>query len=153
MARDSIAPPVRPKKSGLALHIHSQPRCLRAAPTAAGPQAAVGLPNRLRWRKFQSSEIPVLRIWDKHAENKFSKRAFEESFCRKCIWRAYATVHRRISCYLSGGSVFSLKLNMFLLILCADVELGAECLPLGGLRLLGSGLKGRLVSLGSHLML
>ena len=36
--------------------------------------------------------------------------------------------------------------------LCADVELGAECLPSDSLWWPGSGLKGRSVSLGFHLM-
>ena len=41
----------------------------------------------------------------------------------------------------------------FLLILSADFELGAECLPLDGLPLPGSGLKGRLVPLAFDLVL
>ena len=55
--------------------------------------------------------------------------------------------------YLSREPVFFLELHMFLLISCVAFELGAECLPLRGLRLGGSGLKGRLVSLGFHSML
>ena len=42
--------------------------------------------------------------------------------------------------------------RIFLADLWADFELRAERLPLGGLRLPWSGLKGRLVSLGFHLM-
>ena len=124
-----------------------------ASPTAAGPQTGMGLPNWLRRRKFWSSEIPVFRIFDKIAENKFSKRVFEESFCRKCTWRAYATFHQRISCHLSRGPVFFLETIFFLLILSADFEPGAQCLPLGGLWLPGSALKGRLLSLGFHFVL
>ena len=41
----------------------------------------------------------------------------------------------------------------FWLILSADFELGAQCLPLGGLWLPASALKGRLVSLGFHFVL
>ena len=41
---------------------------------------------------------------------------------------------------------------IWFLILHADFKLGADCLPLRGLRLLGSGLKRRLLSLGLHLM-
>ena len=40
---------------------------------------------------------------------------------------------------------------MFLLISCADFELGAECLPSDTLPLPGGGLKGRLVPLGFDL--
>ena len=124
---------------------------LGASPTAAGPKTGMGLPNGLWRRKFRSSENPVFRIFDKIAEkNEFSKRFFEESLSIKCTWRAYATFHRRISCNLSRGPVFSLKLDIVLLILSADFQLGAECLPLGALRLPGSALQGRLVSLGFH---
>ena len=49
-------------------------------------------------------------------------------------------------------AVSFLESLIFLLILCADFELGAEWLPLRGLRLPGSGLKSHLVSLGFHLM-
>ena len=79
------------------------------------------------------------------------KRLLEDFFCRS--WGTYATLHRRISHYLSLGSVFFLELQIFLLILCADFQLGAQWLPVGGLRLPGSGLKGRLVSLGFDLVL
>ena len=48
---------------------------------------------------------------------------------------------------------FSLGSHIFLLILSADFELGAECLPSAGLPLPGSGLKRRLVSLGFDLVL
>ena len=122
---------------------------LRATPTAAGPQtgwayrtgsggANSGAP------KFQFSEFR-----QNHRKNELSKRAFEEPLCRKCSWRACATFHRRISCYLSRGSVCFLDLHIFLLILCADFELGA---PFGDLRLPGSGLKGRSVSLDFDLV-
>ena len=92
------------------------------------PKAGVGLPNGLRRIKFRSSEILCVRIFDKAAgkykENTCaSKRFFEESFCRKCSWGAYATLHRRISHYLSRGPVFFLESPIFLLILCADFEL------------------------------
>ena len=80
--------------------------------------------------------------------NQLSKRAFEESFCRNGSWRPYTTFHRRISHYLSRGPVFPLESHMFLLVVCADFEVGAECLPSDGLQLPGSGLKGRLVVLG-----
>ena len=49
---------------------------LGAAPTAAGPQTGMGLPNGLRRRKFRSSEIPVFRIFDKIAEKTNFLRGF-----------------------------------------------------------------------------
>ena len=58
-----------------------------------------------------------------------------------------------MSHYLPRGSVFFLESLIFLLVLSADFELGAECLPLGGLRLPRSALKGRLVPLGFHFVL
>ena len=58
-----------------------------------------------------------------------------------------------ISHYLSRGPVFLLDSHISLLIVCADFELGAECLPSNGLRLLGSGLRARLLPLGFHLTL
>ena len=57
-----------------------------------------------------------------------------------------------ISHYLPRGSVFFLESSIFMLIVCADFVLGAECLP-DGLWLPESGLKGRLVSLGFDLVL
>ena len=53
--------------------------------------------------------------------------------------------------YLPRGPIFFLESPIFLLILSADFELGAECLHLDGLPLPGSGLKGRLVPLGFDL--
>ena len=117
------------------------------------PQTRVGLPNGLRRRKSGAPKFHFSDFLQNHRKTKFSKRVFEESFCRKCTWRAYATVHRRISHYLSRGRVSFLESPVFLLILCADFELGAECLPWAGLGLPGSGLKGRLVSLGFDLVL
>ena len=54
-------------------------------------------------------------------------------------------------CDLMGNVIF-LELHAFLLVLCADFQLGAEWLPLGGVQLPGSGLKGRSVSLGFDLV-
>ena len=78
-----------------------------------------------------------------HRKTNFPRGFLEESFCGKCSWRAYATFHRRTFNCLPRGSVFFLESPILLLILCADFELGAECLPLG--RLPGSGLNGRFV--------
>ena len=51
----------------------------RAAPTAAGPQTGVGLPNGLRRSEFRSSEIPIVRIFDEIVEKTHvSKRVFED---------------------------------------------------------------------------
>ena len=124
---------------------------LGASPTAAGPQTGMGLPNGLRRRKFQSSEIPVFRIFDKIAENEFSKRVFEESFCRKCSWRAYATFHRRMSHYLHEGLFPSLNR---LFSCCFEVPISNSepnvCFRMA-YRCLGGGLKGRLAPLGFDL--
>ena len=114
-------------------------------------QTGVGLPNGLRRRKSGAPKFRNFGFSTKSQKNEFSKMVFEESFCRKCSWRAYATFHRRISRYLPRGSVFFLESPIFLLILSADVELGAECLPSDGLPLPGGGLKGRLVPLGFDL--
>ena len=54
--------------------------------------------------------------------------------------------------YCSRGYVFFLDSLIFLLIVCADFELGAERLPSDGLWWPGSGSKGRLVFLGFSLM-
>ena len=110
-----------------------------------------GPTERAPKEEIRSSEIPNVRFFGKIAGNEFSKRVFEESFCRECTWRAYATFHRGISCHLSRGSVFFLESPIFVLILSADFELGAECLPSDGLPLPGGGLKGRLAPLGFDL--
>ena len=64
-------------------------------------------------------------------ETQLSPKDFSLSFAR--------------ACFLPGSICL-------LLILCADFELGAECLPLGGLWWPRSGLKRRSVSLGFHLI-
>ena len=118
---------------------------------AGGPQTGVGLPNRLRRRKSGAPKFQFYGFSTTSQKNDFSKRVFEEPFCRKCTWRAHATFHRRISCHLSRGPVFFLESPIFVLILSADFELGAECLPSDGLSLPGGGFKGRLVPLGFDL--
>ena len=131
---------------------------VRAASGQTGMTPAVtpnwGGPTELApTEEIRSSENPKFRIFDTIAAKGISKRVFEESFCRKCSWRPYAAFHRGISHYLSRGSVFFLESPIFLLILSDDFELGAECLPTDGLRLPGSGLKGRLVPLAFDLVL
>ena len=76
---------------------------------------------------------------------------FKESFSRKCSWGTYATFTEGFPVIFHEGPFSSWNPNIFLLILSADFELGAECLPSGGLPLPAGGLKGRLVPLGFDL--
>ena len=129
-----------------------QPLASWLLPPGVNWAPGVGPPNGLRRCEFQSSEILVFGFsTTSKKKHSFSKTHLDESLCRKCSWRAYATFHRRISCYLSRWSVFFLESPLLFLILCAYFELGAECLPLGDLWLPGSGLKGRQLPLGFHL--
>ena len=83
----------------------------------------------------------------------FSRRPVEDPSREKAAGGADATVHRRVSCHLSRGQVFFLSSRILLLICCAHFKLGARYLPMGDLWWPGSGLKGRLVCFGFHLML
>ena len=98
---------------------------------ARGPQTGVGLPNGLRRREFRSSKMPVVR---QHRR----KNTFLRGFLKNPSVESVAGEHTQLSPKdfpLSFTRVpFFLESPILLLILCADFELGAGCLPLGGLR-------------------
>ena len=108
-------------------------------------QTGVGLPKRLRRRK---SEAPKFHFLDFRQNRR--KTNFLRGFVKNHSVESVAGEHTQLSPKdfpLSFTRArFLPGIAYFVLIFGADFELGAECLPLGGLRLLGSALKGRSVS-------
>ena len=115
-------------------------------------QTGVGLPNGLRRRKSGAPKFRNFGFSTK-SQNMIFLRGFLNNPSVESVAESIRNFHRRISRYLPRGSVFFLESPIFLLILSPDFELGAECLPLDGLPLPGSGLKGRLVPLAFDLVL